>query len=493
MMFNDPLAFDDSLMLNDPLSMFPLPEYLIRRFPKFGEAVLQGQQNFQVPPELSMVAALATISAASQRLIDVLTPSGQRIPVALALMLFALSGERKSSVMRRFMKALYAFDEVMYQQYKTLLQSYNADLEDWKARKRALQRELRVAKRDQLDCEWIEKEIADHIAEEPAFPVQFQLVYEDVSPLALLEALSAHGTAALISSEGSVIVKSKAFDAVSQLNSAWSGDSTSVARSRRLPLRISSPRLTTCLMMQPTVLESLGRKKSDEIRDSGYLARFLMFNPRSTQGTRFSFNSTSSWDKVEAFDGRLAEILDRLQEVLAEGESEPDLIKFSPEAADFWVAHSNSIERDMAPGGKYAAASDHASKLAENIARVAALLHFFEGFEGAISLDTVKGAVEICHASSRDFMSLFVKPPEEIEDANLLNQYFNGHRAAGTRFILKNRARQCCPSRMRDNGRFYRALDVLYRNGNVQVVFDDRRKEWIDLTPGAPYYPPAMR
>ena len=52
-----------------------------------------------------------------------------------------------------------------------------------------------------------------------------------------------------------------------------------------------------------------------------------------------------------------------------------ELLKLSESATDLGIAISNEIEINMRPGGIYANATDHASKLMENIVRVAGILH----------------------------------------------------------------------------------------------------------------------
>jgi hypothetical protein len=50
------------------------------------------------------------------------------------------------------------------------------------------------------------------------------------------------------------------------------------------------------------------------------------------------------------------------------------------------------VETDMRPGFYFAEIKDYASKYAENLARLAAVLHFFSANDGDISLETIQGA-----------------------------------------------------------------------------------------------------
>lgn len=467
----------------DPLEYDGLKAFVSRRLPIFGEATAQLGRNMQLPYELSITAALAAISTACQFLVDVRTPRGQQIPVGLFLLLLAMSGERKTSALRRMMKAIYAFDEVMYAEFMGLYDAYIADQEDWREEKRLLQRRIRKAKTTGEDCTLLNEEMADLLNEKPDSPICFQLVNEDVSAPALLEVVSQTGGGALITSEGGILLEGKTLQCAPYLNSGWSADHITVRRGNKPSLRIRNPRLTICIMLQPTVFEPLAGKKGEKIRGSGFFARFVVFNPPTMQGARLSHDEAASWDKIEQFDARMIELLDQLGNKVRSGDRKKEVIGFSNDAADFLVAHANTIERQIAAGGKYQNAPDHASKLAENITRMAGLLHFFEGMDGPISIDTVKVAVELCEISSRDYMDLFSRPPEEIQDAMALDEMLNVYRREGRSLVLKNYVRQRCPNQLRLNGRFYRALDVLVRNRSVLVYQDLKKQQVIDLNP----------
>lgn len=60
-----------------------------------------------------------------------------------------------------------------------------------------------------------------------------------------------------------------------------------------------------------------------------------------------------------------------------------EVLEFTEVGAACWVQVANEIERQMGPGGYFEACPDHGSKLAENVARVAALIHLFENEKGA--------------------------------------------------------------------------------------------------------------
>lgn len=472
------------MTLNDPLDL-TLAEEIERRCPVIGKAARQLEKNLQLPFELALVAVLTAVSTACQVNIDVRTPHGQIVPATLALLLIAQSGERKTSCLNRMMKPVMAFDDVMLDLHSKKIKAYNAKREIWKEEVKLVRARRRKAKKAEEDCDCLDVELADLLEDEPVPPKNLQLCYQDVSPLSLLEGMQEFGVAALISSEGGLIIDGKAFESVPHLNSAWSGDVIKVNRAKKMPIRISRPRLTTCIMVQPEVFAPKTGKQGEKIRGSGHWARYLVFSPESTQGTRLSSNAAASWEHVDMFNRRMIELLEIMHSRL-DGSRKVEVIEFSHEAADCWTSFANTVERQMAEGGRYEYARDHASKLPENVARLAALLHYFEGFESGISLDTLKVAIDICERSSRYFLTVFDCVPQHESDAKILLEWLTQKVAHGEDSIEKNAARQGAPYRLREYGRFFEALEYLQQQGLVNLQKNLKGKMCIYFPGNAP-------
>ncbi|MDH8228156.1 DUF3987 domain-containing protein, partial [Klebsiella pneumoniae] len=67
----------------------------------------------------------------------------------------------------------------------------------------------------------------------------------------------------------------------------------------------------------------------------------------------------------------------------------------------------NQVESEMRMIGLLYDFKDYASKMAENMARLAALLHYFSGDGGDISVTAVKAAVEIVAWYIEEYIRLF--------------------------------------------------------------------------------------
>jgi len=181
--------------------------------------------------------------------------------------------------------------------------------------------------------------------------------------------------------------------------------------------------------------------------------------------------------------------------LLDDPSAKKQVIQFSPEAANRWLDIFNTIEGEIRYNGHFFDAGDHATKLADNIARVAAILHFFEGAEEKITLPTLEAAIQICLWYSKEFMRLFVPPPpipQEQLDVEELGGWLWNQRNIKGRYIRKNHVRQHAPNKLRQKNRLNLALDVLAMNRVILFVHDGKTA-YIDLDPGSPPDPWAWQ
>ena len=182
---------------------------------------------------------------------------------------------------------------------------------------------------------------------------------------------------------------------------------------------------------------------------------------------------SSSWQRTDAFNARISELLERNVQLQAQATSCREQIKFSPAASVLWMKVFNEIEVGMLKGGRYERMPDFASKLADNIARVAALLHFFEGEEGDIPIEILEFSVSLCCWFADEFKKIFV-PPVQIEvDADELYQWLVTRKRVRGREIDKNDLLQYGPNRMRKKEVLSPILDYLV--SAKKIIIHERR------------------
>lgn len=426
------------------------------------------QNNTQAPLELVLLSALSAAAMVIQGLADVEQPMGRVTPLSLMVLAQAVSGERKSTVDGIHTRPIRVFEEKRQRKHKKHLAEWGECLQVWELKRRVLEKAVqkRIAKDQPAYAE--EEALKEHLRAKPPRPPQFKMLYEDTTAAALF--LGMHRDfpyAGLVSSEGGAILNSPAFNDLPKQNALWSGDPVSVDRVSAPSYRLDDARLTVSIMAQPSALKAYIDQRGEEARGSGLWARFLMCTPATTQGTRFVSNGTMSWEHCERFGKRLTELLQKVVDAWELGKEERDVIRFSPEASALWFQYYNIVERNICPGGRYEGAGDHASKLAENAGRLAAIIHVLEGYEGAISKETLDWAIAICDCASQDFLGVFIPPPLEMRDAQLLDEYLNRFRMNGYKQISKSHVRRYGPNALRNAARLDGAIGNLLKQGRV--------------------------
>lgn len=113
-------------------------------------------------------------------------------------------------------------------------------------------------------------------------------------------------------------------------------------------------------------------------------------------------------------------------------------LTFSREAEACWTDAYNFVESGQLPGEYFDDVTDYASKIAENILRMAGLFHVIQGFKkDEISWETVNRAVIVCQWYAGEFTRLFSgknEIPEDQADAQLIETWLKEH--IQTRFCL---------------------------------------------------------
>lgn len=147
------------------------------------------------------------------------------------------------------------------------------------------------------------------------------------------------------------------------------------------------------------------------------------------------------------------------------------MLSFSAQAQTEWNAVYNYIEEQMAPGMPYYPVSDCASKLANNIARLAALFSFFADDSDIISEENVKAAEAVCLWYMDQMIHIFSHRNGEYEK-QLLDWLSVNYDNSGSEWIRKNEIRQYGPSVLRKGKLLDSVLDRLEKYRCIRI---DRR------------------
>ena len=230
------------------------------------------------------------------------------------------------------------------------------------------------------------------------------------------------------------------------------------------------------LQVQEPTLREFFNKSGALARGTGFLARFLVAWPASTQGFRSFTEAPANWPALATFSQRLASILNQPVPIDDDGALTPVMLSLSPEAKRAWVEYHDAIESQLASGGELFDVRDVASKSADNAVRLAALFQMFEHGMGAVSGECFESASRITawHLSeARRFFGELALPAELADAVRLDNWLIEYCRRERVESINKRYLRQHGP--VRDGARLDSALMDMAELDRLQLRKEGRR------------------
>lgn len=429
-------------------------------FPLINAVLDEVERNEKAPRPLLMFGLLTALSVSIQGLFDVRKPTGQCVPMCLLLLTVAESGERKSSTAEKFLAPIRSFQKKQESVWQEQVSEWKVKEKIWLIKSKEIEKNIRSLCRKQESTAEAELELMKHTKECPPRPRQFKMLYDDSTSEALFCGLYENlSSAGIISSEGGL--KGRAFNDLPKQNAMWSGDPIVVDRKVAESYQLYGARLTFSVMTQPVAFNAYMKARGDDARGSGLWARFLVCDPSSTQGTRLLDGTTVSYEHIHRYAERIEQLLTCNLDLLSQPCKGRAEIGFSPAASKLWVEVFNEIESGIMEGGRFDKMPDVASKLADNIARVAALFHVFEGGDGGVSLECLRFSVDLCLWCSDEFFHLFIPTPEIELDVIQLEEWLRLKRSEGYRWVKRNEIMQYGPRRLRSKKRLDACLDEM--------------------------------
>lgn len=447
-------------------------------------AAVEVCDHVKAPHAMIALSFLTAMSVACMGLISVRLPTGQIRTVSLNALTVADSGERKTATDNLVMGKVVERDELRTKKYVQDLADYEAEKTVWDTVKAVYTGDIAKAIRNGESTDLLRARLTDHIKSKPIKPRERRLIRQDITGRAIINAIEGdHELIALLSNEGDIILRSNAMHQVGLLNTLWDGAPVIPFDRAQESIVARNARGTVSLMVQEQVLQDFIERHGKVVRGSGHWARYLVAWPTSTQGYRFMSLYDSVWVHLPKFQERMVELLDEYDRRREAGKLEPDIIEFSEEVRDEWVAAANNIEVQLQPLQYLSDVKDFASKAMEITGRVAALFHKFSGQEGKISIDTFRRACQIVNWHLHEFKRIFspqrVVPQVQI-DAQALRDYIDrAYASQGWNWAKKNEVLRNGP--IRNARRFDDALKQLTAMGYVSVFRDGNGKK-------APWY-----
>ncbi len=491
---NAPVGDSDAWPQPQPLAVKVEAEpYPIDALPDTIRAAVEEVARFVKAP-LPMVAssALAALSLAAQAHVDAKRAERLQGPVGLFLLTIADSGERKSTCDGFFVSAIRQYQEEQAEAMKPTIKEYQAAIAAWEAERdgiiSAIKQAGKTAKAvNGKDVRALRAELAGHQHKQPEPPRVPRLLLGDETPENLAWGLAKQWpSAGVVSAEAGLIFgahgmgKDSVMRNLGLLNVLWDGGSHSVGRRTSESFTVKGARLTVALQIQELTLRSFFDRSGGLARGTGFLARFLVAWPESTQGYRPFTEAPPNWPHLAAFHKRIAAILANPVPMDEEGALSPALMMLAPEAKRAWVAFHDAIESELASGGELYGVRDVASKSADNAARLGALFQLFEhGMGGAVGLECFESASRIAawHLNeSRRFFGELALPAELADAARLDSWLIEYCQRERTRLVPIAKLQQGGPGGLRSKAAIETALRELEEAGRARLVRDGKRK-----------------
>lgn len=464
----------------------PVP-YPVDALPTIVRRAVEEVAGFvKAPTALIGVSALAALSLAIQAHTDVERAERLTGPCGLFMLAIADSGERKSTCDGFFTKSVREYEAQQQEEARPLVKEHETEREIWEAKRAGLKDRIKAASKDGKSTAKEERDLHELDDAVPVAPRVPRLIYGDATPEALQFSLAKKWpSGGVISSEaGSVfgshgMGKDSVMRNLAALNQLWDGASLPVERRSSDSFTVKGARLTMALQVQESTLRAFFDSSKGLARGTGFLARFLVSWPASTQGMRPFTEAPASWPALAAFNDRMSAILARPVPIDDEGSLTPDMLKLSPEAKAAWVSYHDGIEELLPNGGELYDVRDVASKTADNAARVAALFHVFEGKFGPIGIESMEAAAVITswHLNeARRFLGE-LSMPTDLANPMRLEAYMLDHcRRHKTDKISTREIQQFGPGTLRNRETARIAIAELEDMGRARTVSEGRKR-----------------
>jgi hypothetical protein len=340
----------------------------------------------QAPLAICGQSVLAAATLAVQAHGDVTLPigEGQAKPLSCYFLTVAASGERKSAADAEALRAVRSYESILRERRDVALPAFVNDKMAWeKARDAATKK----AKGDRAAI----KAALEALGPAPPPPLE-PIVTAPEPTFEGLCRLFAVGqpSLGLFATEGGQFIGGHGMSDEAKLRTAtglsniWDGEPIRRVRAGDGAMILPGRRLAAHLMVQPEVAALLLNDRL--LSGQGLLSRFLVTAPESAAGTRLWHDpSANSSTALNRYRMRLTDILeaplplagDRLNEL------NPRPLPLSSEARRLWVAFTDHIERNIAPGRSLEPIRGLANKIPEHAARIAGVLTLIDDFAAA--------------------------------------------------------------------------------------------------------------
>jgi len=479
----------------DPLPLVTATEaapYPLDALPEvIRDAVAEVRHFVQAPVPLIASSALAAVSLATQAYVDVRRAERLQGPSSLFLLTVADSGERKSTCDGLFTAPIREYEQAQAEDAKPQMKKHAAELAAWESEREGLLASVKAAAKSGKATAPMREALTELEWRKPPSVRVPRLVYGDATPEALCWSLAkVWPSGGILSSEAGAVFgahgmgKDSVMRNLAVLNVLWDGGvQTFDRRKEDGSFTVRGARLTVALQIQEATLRSFFERSGSLARGSGFLARFLVAWPTSTQGSRLFIEPPATTPALAAFHRCLAAILERPAPIDDDGVLSPAVLALTPEAKEAWRQYHDEIEIELTDSGALRDVRDVASKSADNAARLAALFAVCSESSGSscsnIESRYFEGASRIAawHLNeSRRFFGEIALSPEQTKAARLDDWLIEHCMKHGVATVASRTVIQYGPTGVRSKQDIDACVAELTELNRARVVIDGKKR-----------------
>lgn len=440
-----------------------LPETIL------GRATSEISLNGGVDAGMVLLTYLSAMSAVAQGGYDVELPTGQRKPLAGWFSILAPAGKGKSPVFHTVYGPIINLEKEYESEYKEQMDIYENNNKINTKKMQKLHNEIAKLELEGEDASSLRAELLYIKNQESKIkPVRCRSIYENATNEAIIHGLK-HNLpfVTLASPEGGNVTRSRVLQDPSVGCALWDRDRVSIDRVRGGCIELIDSSLGMLLMIQPEVMTKYLSTHSDIAIGSGMTARLIPYKvPSNGYGYGAKVKDEMVFDNINIVTARLLDLYRESIAICGDDDKNRNVLRFSDAATSKWVEVNSFMSLNVSSGGIYFEIKEWALKLPQHVARLAALISLFDHDDGLIEVTHIEQAFKICMHCAEHYRSIFCSPPQELEDAIVLDKWLQQrqHNIA----MEVNKARQNCPLSLRGK-RFYRALEVMENFGRIAI------------------------
>lgn len=462
--------------------------YPIEAMPQIMRAAIVETYDYaQTPVPVIATYALTALSLAAQHSAEVSYDGKSFSPLGLSLLVIA---ESKSICSDLFMTEFRRFQCDRQHAGVSDMAQYGAAMDIWKATYDSLRSEVKAKIKKKEDPGELRDSLYKQHLAKPKMPKVPHLIHTELSDTVIHNLIEKWPSTVVLADDGSSFLDhaslkgtSARVKILSTLKKIWEGSPFDFDQRNSGRLIVEKPRLTSCVVIKESVVRTHLARKSELMFGADYCDYSLVTGMEQVPMARVHKELPLLMSDLYAFNQRIAELLKLPFTLDLHGTLKPVGISFSGPARGLAIDFFNEVETQTNIDGKYYQVSGFVSKLPENVARVAALFHIFEGRDGRIEVDIVNRAIAICRWYLDEALRFFLdfSLPKELSDVvrveNFLLRRFDGDsQFAMTKHILRR------DGPVRDLKRLERSLRELVDMDRIRVV-EQGRSEIIELNP----------